>query len=147
VLAAALRELHLAQGAPSTRAISTAISSDVSPISHTTVHQTLQGKVRPRWETVEKIVSYLHGDIGEFKSLWMLANRKSTFSSATSNQPGGGVLVRRAPDGSVEVADGKSPGRPALQFKSDEWSAFVAGVKSGEFDFRGENSDSAPGSK
>lgn len=34
----------------------------------------------------------------------------------------------------VRVRDAKEPGGPQLSFDRDEWSAFVAGVKAGEFD-------------
>ncbi|WP_425565935.1 DUF397 domain-containing protein [Pseudonocardia ailaonensis] len=34
----------------------------------------------------------------------------------------------------VEVRDSKSPGTGALAFTPAEWTAFVAGVKNGEFD-------------
>ncbi|SET50947.1 DUF397 domain-containing protein [Nonomuraea wenchangensis] len=37
---------------------------------------------------------------------------------------GGGVLVR----------DGKDPDGPSLRFDGDEWAAFLAGVRAGEFD-------------
>jgi hypothetical protein len=42
------------------------------------------------------------------------------------------VGVELMPDG-VSVVDTKASG-PALRFTPDEWSAFVAGVKAGEFD-------------
>ena len=41
------------------------------------------------------------------------------------------VGVRSTPDG-VEVVDTKDGA--ALRFTADEWAAFVAGVKAGEFD-------------
>lgn len=34
----------------------------------------------------------------------------------------------------VAVRDSKNPAGPMLSFTADEWSAFVAGVKNGEFD-------------
>jgi hypothetical protein len=50
---------------------------------------------------------------------------------------GGCVEVGRAPDGSVVVRDSKDPERcQALTFTREEWSAFVSGVKAGEFDHR-----------
>jgi hypothetical protein len=39
--------------------------------------------------------------------------------------PGGGVLVR----------DSKNRDQQPLMFDAEEWRAFVAGVKAGEFDF------------
>jgi hypothetical protein len=54
----------------------------------------------------------------------------SSFCSA-----GGCVEVGRAPEGSVVVRDSKDPERlTSLVFTAQEWRAFVAGVKNGEFD-------------
>lgn len=36
--------------------------------------------------------------------------------------------------GLVAVRDSKNPTGPALVFSADEWSAFVGGVRDGEFD-------------
>lgn len=45
------------------------------------------------------------------------------------------VEVGRAPDGSVVVRDSKdAERRQSLTFTTDEWTAFVRGVKAGEFD-------------
>jgi hypothetical protein len=45
------------------------------------------------------------------------------------------VEVGRSPEGSVVVRDSKDPERRAsLVFTAEEWWAFVAGVKNGEFD-------------
>ncbi len=47
----------------------------------------------------------------------------------------GGACVGVADDGeTVEVVDTKSAGGAVLRFTSDEWTAFLAGVKAGEFD-------------
>lgn len=44
------------------------------------------------------------------------------------------VEVADTPDGGVAVRDGEAPGTgPVLIFSRDEWDAFVAGVKAGEF--------------
>ncbi len=42
------------------------------------------------------------------------------------------VEVRRSGDG-IEVRDSKDPGGGTLLFTQEEWVAFVAGVKAGEF--------------
>lgn len=48
---------------------------------------------------------------------------------------GGCVEVGRAPDGSVVVRDSKDPERrQSLTFSRDEWVAFLAGARAGEFD-------------
>jgi hypothetical protein len=36
--------------------------------------------------------------------------------------------------GAIAVRDSKNPSGPALIFTPDEWDAFVAGAKDGEFD-------------
>jgi hypothetical protein len=45
------------------------------------------------------------------------------------------VEVGRADDGAVLVRDTKDRAQQALAFTDEEWAAFVAGVKAGEFDF------------
>ena len=53
----------------------------------------------------------------------------------TDNLIAGSVEVRALSDGGVSVRDG-SDGQdgPVLAFTREEWAAFVAGVKNGEFD-------------
>jgi Domain of unknown function (DUF397) len=55
---------------------------------------------------------------------------KSTFSS------GNGQCVECAhlPDGGMAVRDTKNRSGTVLRFTADEWKAFLAGVRSGEFD-------------
>ena len=43
------------------------------------------------------------------------------------------VEVANVVDG-VQLRDSKNPDVPPLSFTADEWAAFVAGVKQGEFD-------------
>jgi Domain of unknown function (DUF397) len=45
------------------------------------------------------------------------------------------VEVGRTSDGDVLVRDSKHRSQEALAFTPEEWTAFVAGVKAGEFDF------------
>ena len=45
------------------------------------------------------------------------------------------VEVGRTDDGAVLVRDTKDRAQQALAFTDEEWAAFVAGVKAGEFDF------------
>ena len=47
---------------------------------------------------------------------------------------GGCVEVGRTPEGAVLVRDTKDRVQQ-LAFTDEEWTAFVAGVKAGEFDF------------
>lgn len=39
------------------------------------------------------------------------------------------------PDGAISVRDSKDRDKPAHVFTREEWDAFVAGVKDGQFDF------------
>ena len=48
---------------------------------------------------------------------------------------GGCVEVGRTDEGAVLVRDTKDRAQEALAFTGEEWTAFVAGVKAGEFDF------------
>lgn len=60
----------------------------------------------------------------------MITFRISSFCDA-----GGCVEVGQSSDGSVLVRDSKDAERAtSLRFTSAEWTAFVAGVKAGEFD-------------
>lgn len=49
---------------------------------------------------------------------------------------GGCVAVAFLPDGSIVVRDDKVTGGPTLTFTTEEWNAFIAGVKDAEFDTR-----------
>jgi hypothetical protein len=72
-LLAALRELHLQAGEPSTRAIA---RSTGRAISHDTVHRILTGQDLPRWNTLELIVKALDdGKVETFRALWVSARR------------------------------------------------------------------------
>ena len=53
--------------------------------------------------------------------------------SSISSNDGSCVEVRRAAT-SIEVRDTKDRGGPMLRFDEDAWSAFLAGVRGGEFD-------------
>jgi hypothetical protein len=55
--------------------------------------------------------------------------RKSSFSGS-----GGCVEVRLLPDGRIALRDSKDPQLPPHHFTPLEWSAFLAGVRAGEFD-------------
>jgi hypothetical protein len=54
--------------------------------------------------------------------------------SSMCGQHGSCVEVAETPDGGVAIRDGEAAGAgPLLFFSRDEWDAFVAGVKAGEF--------------
>jgi hypothetical protein len=59
--------------------------------------------------------------------------RKSSYSSGNGGQC---VEVARNLPGVVAVRDSKDPDGPNLAVAPDEWRAFTAGVKAGEFDLR-----------
>jgi Domain of unknown function (DUF397) len=44
------------------------------------------------------------------------------------------VQVAHLPGGMVALRDSKNTGKPAHVFDSAEWTAFISGVKAGEFD-------------
>jgi hypothetical protein len=44
------------------------------------------------------------------------------------------VQVAHLPGGLVALRDAKCPAKPAHVFDSEEWAAFVAGIKAGDFD-------------
>ena len=54
--------------------------------------------------------------------------RKSSFSGSN------GCVEVAILDGAVAVRDAKDPAGPVLRFTRDEWAAFLAGVRDGEFD-------------
>jgi hypothetical protein len=56
------------------------------------------------------------------------------FKSSFSAHNGGCVEVRRTSDGGMEVRDTKDRSKPAHEFNREEWAAFIAGAKAGEFD-------------
>jgi hypothetical protein len=55
--------------------------------------------------------------------------RKSSASNSNAN-----CVEVRGQDDAVDVRDSKHPDGPVLSFGPDEWAAFVAGIKLGEFD-------------
>ncbi|WP_433439904.1 DUF397 domain-containing protein [Nonomuraea sp. CA-141351] len=60
----------------------------------------------------------------------------ATWRKSTRSGPDGGncVEVAELSSGRRGVRDSKNPTGPALIFTSDEWNAFIGGVKAGEFD-------------
>lgn len=59
----------------------------------------------------------------------MIEYRTSTFCSY-----GNCVEVGMTPDGGVSVRDTKAPESGDLRFTAEEWTAFLAGARAGEFD-------------
>ncbi|SDS41300.1 DUF397 domain-containing protein [Actinoplanes derwentensis] len=54
-------------------------------------------------------------------------------SSRSGGSGGNCVEVASAPDGGWAIRDSKDPDGPFLLFTLAEWTAFVSGVKDGEF--------------
>lgn len=54
-------------------------------------------------------------------------------TSSYSNGTGGACVEVAALRGEVLVRDTKDRTRPAVRYSTDQWRAFVAGVKAGEF--------------
>jgi len=57
--------------------------------------------------------------------------RKASYSGANG---GGCVEVARIPASAVAVRDSKDPDGPRLVVAPEEWQAFVAAIKAGQFD-------------
>jgi hypothetical protein len=64
---AALRDLHVRAGQPSSREMAKGIGA----ISHSTVYAAVKGTSVPSWPVTEKIVEYLNGDVEAFRDLWV----------------------------------------------------------------------------
>ncbi len=54
--------------------------------------------------------------------------------SSLSFSNGNCVEVASLPEGEIGVRDSKDAEGPVLRFTSDEWRAFLGGVRNGEFD-------------
>ena len=57
-----------------------------------------------------------------------------TYTKSSHSGMSGCVEVRLLADGSIGVRDSKDITQPALVFTPPEWTAFLAGVRDGEFD-------------
>lgn len=55
------------------------------------------------------------------------------FKSSSSYSNGDCVEVAGLPGGAIGVRDSKDSEGPILRFTSDEWCAFIAGVRNGDF--------------
>jgi len=64
------------------------------------------------------------------KDLGLLNWYKSTFSAHN----GGCVEVAHLPNGGMAVRDTKDRSKAPHEYNNEEWSAFIAGAKAGEFD-------------
>jgi hypothetical protein len=65
-----------------------------------------------------------------------LIEYESSLSWQRSRHCDAGSCVEAAPiGGEVAVRDSKDPDGPVLRFTAGEWSAFLAGVRDGDFHF------------
>jgi len=91
-----LHQIHLEAGEPSTRGIANNIGRGV--ISSSTVHNMFRGPRVPKWGFLELVVEALHGDIEEFRVLWLAARKAEEAADAA------GATAPAATAGSVPVA-------------------------------------------
>lgn len=66
-----------------------------------------------------------------------MAALNGEWRKSTRSTNGNGCVKVRTVDGRIEVGDTKQDGQPAqpvLSFTPEEWVAFQAGVRDGEFD-------------
>lgn len=61
----------------------------------------------------------------------------SAFRKSSHSGNGGCVEVAMSSHGDVALRDSKSADSPELRFNSKEWTAFLAGVRGGEFELPG----------
>jgi hypothetical protein len=59
---------------------------------------------------------------------------RGTFFKSSYSGDGGCVEVALLTDGNVKLRDSKDITQPAFTFNQREWTAFLKGVKDGEFD-------------
>lgn len=61
-------------------------------------------------------------------------DKRVWFKSSFSANGQSCVECARTPDGGMAVRDTKNRAGAVLRFTADEWQAFIAGVRDGEFD-------------
>ncbi|GAA3013125.1 response regulator [Actinokineospora diospyrosa] len=105
-LFAALRELYLAAGAPTVRAI-----AERTELSRDTVHRALTADRVPRWSTLQDVVTALDGDVEQFRQLWATAMGTASSpvgsgESTPSHQPDTGAIRVALVDDHPVMVDG-----------------------------------------
>jgi hypothetical protein len=76
-------------------------------------------------------------EVGFHKAEASLSNGncvEAGWGKSSASQDGNCVEAGEGACGLVHVRDSKDPGGPVLDFTRDEWTAFLAGVRNGEFD-------------
>jgi hypothetical protein len=64
----------------------------------------------------------------------ILASSATWIKSSLSYANGNCVEVADLPEGGVGIRNSRDREGPVLRFTSDEWDAFLGGVRNGEFD-------------
>lgn len=111
VLRRSIEHLHRENAKPSTREIARRAGHAVS---HVTVGDILRGERVPRWQSLEPVVKALHGDVLEFRRLWLEADdeRNEAREGVEQRRPTSGDRQpsaswdRRTPQGSLGVSSG-----------------------------------------
>jgi len=75
-------------------------------------------------------MSGARGDVGDGLVTAALKWRVSSMCGGN----GECVAVAKLPDGDIAVKDAKEHDGHVLRFSADEWRAFIAGVRAGEFE-------------
>lgn len=85
--------------------------------------------------TVLIMEKFMNSSNGIVLKTYRFENEGFFASTVTRKTPLGGncVAVRKSPE-SIDVRDTKDPNSPTLSFTPSEWTAFIQGVKAGEFD-------------
>ncbi|MBB4747157.1 DUF397 domain-containing protein [Actinoplanes lobatus] len=74
------------------------------------------------------------GDTKERNTSMDLLNDGKPFKSSKSGAAGHCVTVQHLPSGGVAVAHSQDPDGVKIRYTPEEWTAFLEGAKSGEFD-------------
>jgi hypothetical protein len=62
------------------------------------------------------------------------ASTELNWFKSSASGANGCVEVANLPDGGIALRDSKDRAKPAHVYTRDEWDAFLAGAKAGEFD-------------
>ena len=83
--------------------------------------------------TFRKDTNQQRGNVGS-ATLERLSSGSSWIKSSLSYANGNCVEVASLPGAEIGVRNSRDSGGPVLRFTSDEWHAFLGGVRNGEFD-------------
>ncbi len=113
-LFAAVRQLHLRAGEPSSRLISKACGPGT--ISHTTVSQVIRGPKVARLNYLLAVVKQLDGEVQPFHELWIEARREELDAGSSTAPPLNAgvdaVVVDVASNAVATVPEGAIAGEP-----------------------------------